>query len=164
MKATDSIRIESLRPEQLQDCPVWQYCNSDEAGETLVRPVRRLPVANLAGRVVGTPVRLRNGLEVWALLGNVDPANPLANSHMLTLSVYQDGRWFTMARYHDYDFAQAGPDALAAFIGLAVDEVFPIRYDVRAWVKGVPEALANELPREPKEKLSRAEIIAMAVP
>jgi len=62
--------IESLKPvgslslTDLQDHPVWQYTNSGGMDETAVRPVKRLPVANLTGKVVGTRVLLADSDEV----------------------------------------------------------------------------------------------------
>lgn len=124
----------------------------------------RLPVATLVGKLVGTEVMLANGESAWALVGNVDPTNVRMTEHFLTLSIERDGRWFTLARYHDIDYAEKGPDALARFLGLPVDAVFPIRYDIRRFVKGEIDALNGTISKEPRERLSRAEIIALAVP
>jgi hypothetical protein len=156
--------IEALDVGDLHAHPVWQYANVDGANEMLVRPIRRLPVARLAGRVVGTQVRLANGTYVWALLGNIDESNARLTEHFLTLSVFQDRRWFTLARYHDFDDSENGPDALSRFLGLPIDEVFPIAYDIRHYVKGDAAALAGLIPKEPRERLARAELIALAVP
>lgn len=156
--------IEALEESDLQAHAVWQYANVDGANETLVRPIRRLPVTRLSGRVVATRVRLANGTCVWGLLGNIDETNPRLTEHFLTLSVLQDKRWFTLARYHDFDHTENGPDALARFLGLPVDEVFPIAYDIRQHVKADPAALAGLIPKEPRERLLRSELIALAVP
>jgi hypothetical protein len=156
--------IEALEVGDLEAHAVWQYANVDGANETLVRPIRRLPVARLAGRVVGTRVRLANGSCVWGLLGNIDESNARLTEHFLTLSVFQDGRWFTLARYHDFDYSENGPGVLARFLGLPINEVFPIAYDIRQHVKGEPAALAGLIPKEPRERLSRSELIALAVP
>lgn len=65
---------------------MWEYLNDNEIGETMVRPVEKLPVETLENGLVGTQVRLANGLEVWGLLGNFDVTNPRANQHIPTLS------------------------------------------------------------------------------
>jgi hypothetical protein len=156
--------IEALDVSDLKAHAVWQYANVDGASETLVRPIKRLPVARLAGRVVGTQVRLANGTCVWALLGNIDESNARLTEHFLTLSVLQDRRWFTLARYHDFDYSENGPDALARFLALRIDEVFPIAYDIRQYVKGDIATLAGLIPKEPRERLGRADLIALAVP
>ena len=149
--------VELLSGADLQAHHVWQYINQDEHGETLVRPVKRVPVATLSGRVVGAEVRLANSACVWALLGNVDVGDARLTGHFLMLSVLRDGRWFALSRYHDFDYAKNGPEALAGFLGLSVDEVFPIAYDIRAYATGEPAALVGIIPKEPSERLSRAE-------
>lgn len=156
--------IEALEVSDLQAHAVWQYANVDGASETLVRPIKRLPVARLTGRIVGTRVQLANGTCIWALLGNIDESNARLTEHFITLSVFQDGRWFTLARYHDFDYSENGPDALARFLGIPIDEAFPIAYDIRQYVKGKTAALASLIPKEPRERLARAELIALAVP
>jgi hypothetical protein len=158
--------IASLQVTDLQAHPVWEYSNREigDGDETFVRPVRRLPVAKLAGKVVGTQVMLANGQRVWALIGNLDPTSARLTEHFLTLSVECDGRWIALARYHDVDYATNGPEALARNLGLASEEVFPIVYDIRQYAKGDPVALCGQILKEPRARLSRSELIAMAVP
>ena len=61
---------------------------------------------------------------------------------IVTLRIHRDGAWFDLARYFDPDPVERGPEALAHFLGLPVDEVFPISFDVREYVEGQPPALA----------------------
>jgi hypothetical protein len=152
--------IESLVTADLEACPVWEF---SKTGETSVRPVQRLPMKNLTGKVVVTQVCLANGKRVWALVGNVDPGNVRVTEHFSTLSVLKDNSWFTLARYHDFDYSERGPEQLAVFLGMPVDEIFPISYDITPYVIGDPEALSGTIAKEPREKLTRAEIIALAV-
>ena len=156
--------VDSLRVLDLETYPVWQYTGREGSDETAVRPVKQVPVASLTEKVVGIQVTLANGRCVWALIGNVDAMNARLTEHFITLSIGRDDRWFTLSRYHDLDYAENGPEALAKFLGLSVDDVFPIAYDIRKYAKGDPAALAGQIRNEPREKLSRAEIIAMAVP
>jgi hypothetical protein len=153
--------VESLTLADLQANPVWKYTNNDEMGETSVRPVKKLPVANLAGKIIGTQVRLSSGLVVWALVGNIDSNNKRLNKHFVTLSLERDGKWFHLARYHDFDFTTRGPEQLAQFLGLPVNDIFPIVYDARKFSQGNPDALTDAIEKEPQEKLSRAEIIKL---
>lgn len=156
--------VENLEVADLQKTAVWQFVNNDAKGETAVRPVIRVPVATLTGKVVATQVHLANGNLVWALLGNIDAQNKRLTEHFLTISITHNGKWFTLARYHDLDYATNGPDAFASFLNLTIDQVFPIHYDIIQYAKGDPAALSGQIPKEPKERLSRAEIIALAVP
>ena len=74
--------IENIKPAEtlmvadFKAHPVWKFLNDDEIGETMARPVEKLPVETLDNRLVGTKVRLANGLEIWGLLGNFDVTNP----------------------------------------------------------------------------------------
>jgi hypothetical protein len=152
---------ESLTVADFRDHPVWEYLNDDEIGETMVQPVEKLPVESLDNRLVGTQVRLANGLQVWGLFGNFDVTNPRATQHFLTLSIERGGKWFYLARYHDIGFPAEGPEALARFLGLHVDDVFPISVDARRYVRGDPKALTAIVLKEPREKLTRAELWAL---
>jgi hypothetical protein len=154
---------ESLTVADFEAHPVWEFLNDDEIGETMVRPVEKLPVESLNNSVIGTQVRLANGLKLWGLFGNFDVTNPRATQHFLALSIERSGKWFHLARYFDFDFTTRGPEALARFLGLSVDDVFPITVDVRRYVQGNPAALTAIVLKEPQERLTRAELAAMAV-
>jgi hypothetical protein len=114
-----SAMIENIKPVELltvtdlEAHPVWEYLNDDEIGETMVRPVEKLPVESLDCKEVGTQVRLANGSQVWATIGNVDVAHPRATQHYLFLSIERGGEWFHLARYFDFDFTTHGPEAFA---------------------------------------------------
>jgi hypothetical protein len=164
---TDRSRpFDTLSVEDFQAFPVWRFTNNDEVhgDETFVRPLKRLPVTNLGGKIVGVQVTLANGRSVWAVIGNVDPANPRLTSHMLSVSLERDGRWFHLARYFDFDFEQRSPHKAAEFLGLSVDEAFPITYDIQKLVKGDAAALAGQIPREPIERLPLEELMALSFP
>lgn len=158
-------RIEEVTAANLARSPVWQFTNDDEmVGELLVGPVTKLPVVKMNGRIVGTEANLATGNKIWIMLGNIDLGNPKLTKHFLTLSVLSRGRWFSMARYHDFDWNKRGPVALADFLELDIDDVFPISYDVSDCCLGDSAATSGVILKEPSEKLSRAEVIALAVP
>jgi len=155
--------VELLSPCELNKYPVWQYLNSDQSGETLVRAVKRIPVSNLGNKVVGDYVTLANGSKLLALLGNIDVNNPQLTEHFLTISVWQADQWFSLSRYHDFDYAEHGPNALARFLNLDIDDIFPISFDIRRFVSGNDAVLVGKILKEPRERLTRAEIIALAI-
>jgi hypothetical protein len=156
--------VESLTIRDLVQHPVWRYADADDRGESIVRPVLKYPVSSLQGKLVGVQVRLPNAARVWAIIGNVDANNARLNEHFVTISLFHTDRWLRLARYHDQDYADSGPPALAQTIGLHVDDLFPIAYDIRQYAKGDAAALAGQILKNPRERLSRAEIIALAVP
>lgn len=160
MKGVSTLNLADLRSQ-----PVWRYRNSDERGETLVAPVKELPVGSLNGCLVASEIQLSCGRKQWSLVGNIDSTNPVLTAHFVTFSIFNDqGERFELARYHDFDFLERGPAKLAAFLGLKLNEVFPIIWDVRPYATGVDAALHGTVTEEPNLRLSRAQIIALAVP
>lgn len=154
---TENIKeVGSLTVEDFQTHPVWEFLN-DEMGETMMQPVEKLPVESLDNRVVGTKVRLANGLQKWARIGGFDVKNPRATQHLLGLSIEHDSRWFNLARYFDFGFSSHSPEALARFLGLHVDDIFPITVDVRRYVRGDLALLTAIVLKEPQERLTRDE-------
>lgn len=156
--------IEDLTDFDLKQYPIWQYVNDDRFGETMVRPVRKFPVVNFSNRVVGDYVNFSNGFKVLGLIGNVDVKNTKLTEHFLTLSILKEGTWYSLPRYHDFDYSERGPSALAEFLGLNVDDIYPISFDIRRFSAGNEAVLAGYIAKEPLCRLSRAEIIALAVP
>ena len=157
-------KIENLKINDLEKFPVWQYANSDSKGETLVEPIKRYPVKSMTGKIIGVEVTFSNGRKNWAIIGNVDSSNSGLTEHFITISLECNGRWFTLARYHDIDYPQNGIDALATLVKMPVDEIFPITYDISPYAIGEKSALVGKILKEPKNKLTRSEIIALAVP
>jgi hypothetical protein len=153
--------VEELTVDDVKAAPVWEFINDDSIGETMVRPVTQLPVENLDQKLAGTIVRLANGTLEWAIIGNVDSRDPRRTEQFLTLSLERDGKWFFLQRYFDVMYAVMGPDALAQFLGLPVDDVFPIAFDLRLYSDGDPAALMGSVLKEPREKLSEEEIMAL---
>ena len=129
-----------------------------------IAPVLKLPCKTLNGRIVGTQVGLAAGTKVWAMLSYIDTENPAFSKHVLTLSIEGNGPWFHLARYHDHDYNQRGPKQLSKWLGKPVNQVFPMTFDIRHVFKGVSAALSGIIENVPREKLTRDEIIAMAVP
>jgi hypothetical protein len=156
--------IERLRPEHLAEHPIWRFTEGDTPDETWIVPLKGTRPTRLSGKIVGTQVHLADGSSVWALLGNLDPNDARMTQHFLTVSIYGANGWFHLARYHDVEVDTQGPTALAAYLGRALDQVFPLKYDVRAVLGGQGEALIGAVAAEPPERLTRAQVIALAVP
>jgi len=156
---------DSLTEEDFAESPVWRFTNSDSPDETQVTPVRRLPVKRVDGCIVGCQIHLANRTVLRGFLGNLDTTSARLTEHFLSLSVFRsDGAVFHLARYHDFDATERSPIALAAFLGLPLEAVFPITYDVSSSVIGSSAVVRGVITAEPRERLTRAEVIALAVP
>jgi hypothetical protein len=161
---TETKDVTEIVPEDFAVSPVWEFTNEDTAEtDTMVRPVLDLPVVNLDFRIVGTRVCLANGQVFWAMLDGIDPESAFRTRHFLSIALYR-GRWFHLARYHDAGLEQFGPPALARFLGLSVEDIFPIAYDIRTLCIGDSNALHGTIESDPVEKLRDDELIRMAVP
>lgn len=151
-----------LTPEDLKVHPVWEYRSGDDdenVSDTIVCPVEDLPVSSLDGRIVGTEATLANGSTAWVILANVRLDDPRVTQHIISVSVLGDDSVFHLSRYWKPDYErQQGPDALAAFLRLSVDAVFPLTYDISEFCKGDLASLRGTVNRQPKERLTREEV------
>lgn len=153
--------IETISVRDIQANSVWKY---GRGGDTSIEPVRKMPCTTLIGRIVGTRVELADGTFAWALLGNIDTDKPEFSKHFMTLSMESCGNWFHLARYHDYDYSVRGPEKLSEWLNKPLEHIFPISYDIQHVFNRESIALKGKIDKEPKEKLTRAEIISMSVP
>jgi hypothetical protein len=162
MKAADE-----LMPSDLTMYRVWEFADDMEAelpDETYMRPVEELPVNSLSGRFASTHVTLANGQRLLALLGNIDLADPVWTEHFLTITIFgPSGQRFDLARYHDVDYGRHGPAALAAFLGLPLEAIFPMRYDLSDIALGHAQCLSRGVPAVPASRLSQDALIELAV-
>ncbi len=153
-----------LTPHDLAAFPVWEYADDEEGlpgrDETWMRPVLSLPVSDLTNRVVAVPVALSAGQTLLAAMSNVNLDDPSDHEHFLVIGLYrQDGEKFVLARYHDHERQQQGPQQLADFLGLSMDAVFPIAYDLSSIAVGQPEHLRGTVEAEPRNPQSRRDLM-----
>jgi hypothetical protein len=159
--------VHELMPSDLANHRVWEFADDMEAelpDETYMRPVEELPVDSLSGRLASAHLTLANGHTLLALLGNIDLDDPVTTEHFLTITVFHSsGERFDLARYHDVDYERYGPAALAAFLGLPLEAVFPIRYDVSDIASGHADCLSRSIPAVPSSRLSQDELIQLSL-
>ena len=94
----------------------------------------------------------------------IPDGSPLLRLSFVVLSLFIGGKWFHLARYHDVGARRHGPRALAAALHRPLGKVFPMRYDLRPYVRSGPSWLEGVVDRSPRNRLTRAEIIALSVP
>jgi hypothetical protein len=123
--------MEELTPDDYLAFPVWEFAlDMEDVDDLAMRPVAKLPVDDLANRLVGTKVHLANGDHLWASLSNIKLDDSAKTRRILAAAFYLNGEWIYLARPQDPNQENYGPAALARKIGLPVDQVFPISYDV----------------------------------
>ena len=153
--------IEGLTVSDIERHGVWAHI-ANRPG--FVRPVSTTPVKNLNGKLFAAHVKTRSGREFWALIGMLDAEDSVKNELFKQLSVYNGEAWFQLSRYFDWDYEKSGPQALASFLRMPLAEVFPIEYDLSSWIEAEDFVLKGKFLEQPEKHLSRAEIIALAVP
>jgi len=159
--------VRELLPSDLTAYRVWEFVDDMEAqlpDETYMRPVEGLPVDSLSGRLASAHPTLANGDRLLALLGNIDLSDPVSTEHFLTITVFSpSGERFDLDRYHDIDYASHDPAALAAFLLLPLEAVFPIRYDVSDIAVGHAKCLRRSIPTVPASRLTKEQLIALSL-
>jgi len=157
--------ISELTQDDLVTHPVWEFLpETEDRAETWLSNVSGLPVDDLAGRLVGTFLRLRSGQAVPAILGNITLQSKRQTEHFLGVTVFRDdGQRFDLARYHDVDADRRGPSALADFLAMSEADIFPMSYDISPVATGLPEVVSGEILSEPKERLTQDELMDLAM-
>jgi hypothetical protein len=155
------IPAESLTEALLRADRVWEFCNDDRMGDTLVRPVKRLPVTDSDCRLFAGEFTLADGSKIYGYLGNLSLRSKDQNQQFLTLSVFVGRGVVHLARYHDVDFARRGPAALAAKLGKVPIDVFPISFDVSDIARGNTDCVRGQIPAESLQKLSQDELMKL---
>lgn len=153
-------QLRDLTSFDFEAYPVWKNDLSDEAsdGELAYVPVENLPVESLKGKIIGVPVKLANGTELWARLSGIRLIDARYTEHHLSMRIEKAGKWFALQRYYDPGYHRANPDALAKFLGMNVDDVFPITYDIRPYVVAGSPAATGVVFKEPRERLSKEDL------
>jgi len=165
MTARRRLRVpaEDLTEVQLRAMPVWEFCNDDEAGETLMEPVQELPISHARRRVVACEFTLADGTKAFGQIGNLSLQREEQNRHFLGISLFVQGKLVHLARYHDAWYATENPAHLAAKLDRKLEAVFPISYDLSAIAEGNPQCVRGTIPQEPIVRLGDDELIRLAL-
>jgi hypothetical protein len=156
-----SVPAEKLTPLHFQKCPVWTFLNNDARGETMVKPLSKLPVRDLDGCLIGTQVTLANGQKVDALIGNIKSRDAKRTQLAITVALFKGAQKFDLDRRFDPDYSRCGPAALSRFLNLTVNEVFPISYDLTEFSEGTIEALKGKIENAPKLVLEPEQLLEL---
>lgn len=95
------------------------------------------------------------------MIGNIDLDSIEKTEAFVGISIIRDGEWFHLARYFDVALDTYGPEKLAEFLGLSIDEVFPISYDIGSLAVGDERALKGSIPAEPDKRFTKEEIMTL---
>lgn len=151
--------VDKLTISDLNRFPVWEFDLANEGlpgrDETWVKPVKDLPVTDLSNRVIGTLTQLASGRSVFCLFDNIELQNQQMTEQFIGLTIIKEnGDRFFLSRYFDSNYDTHGPDALALFLEMPVDDVFPITYDISELVIGIEKVTKGIIQKENPEKLT----------
>ena len=63
------IPVEKLTDRLFAENPVWEFCNDEGAGQTLVHPVSLLPISDAGGRLIACKFLLADQSRLRGYLG-----------------------------------------------------------------------------------------------
>jgi hypothetical protein len=132
-----------LTIQDFKKFPVWEFTARHETigpdGELVVVPITDLPVSSLERRFVGTEVTLANGCRLMAVLLGINLVSAKPISEMI---VYRVDETFMFRRSAP---RASGPEQLAQFLCLRLEDIFPISYDISQLATGDPCAIKGEI-------------------
>lgn len=158
----NAVPLSTLTIAQISMSAVWHYVPSKDGRVWVTAESKRR--LNLKNRVIAVEAKMANGKEIWMLLENVHVDNPVFTQHWLQATFRINGRWWVLARYHDFDSEKRSPLALAKLLKMELLDVFPLSYDIRHLCKSPSQVLLGTIVAEPITRLSRREIILLTVP
>jgi hypothetical protein len=136
--------VTEISTTDLAEHPIWEYCDStNEDGYALV-PLTDLPVDSLDQRIVGTRVTLGNGTMLWAVLSGGDLSLPTFVEEDSGLILYVDDERVSLGSAWERELPGYGAGDLCRKLGLTMEEVFPITFDVSHLVTGDRPALRGQ--------------------
>ncbi len=106
---------------------------------------------------------LANGNCIWTILSNVNLDIPDYNVHMLSVRLDCSGKWFDLGRYFDSDYEDRTPNHFSDLIGLSLDAILPISYDLSPFAIGNKDSLLGEIPVKVKTQLPLSELMKFIV-
>ena len=143
---------DKLTLQDFKKHPVWEFDLDNECrpgrDETGMIPVRKLPVTDLSNRICLAKATMACGREIAAVLGNVDLPNAEETEKYILFSTWtKDKRWVL----HGSDKPRQAAE-LARALGLDLEDVFPIAYDISAFATGPAKIIRSFIGKGEKGK------------
>ena len=156
--------LNEITATELLTAPAWSYTPSKD-GRVWLKPVGSKRLRTFNNRMVTCQFHTPSGEAIWGLVEGIHPDLPLFSKHWRKAYLLRsDGKWFELARYHDYNWSTKGPERCAYFFRSTVHAMFPLRFDISHLSATASSSLVGVFESDPKDRLPRAEIIALAVP
>ena len=167
---------DKLTPSDLEKFPVWTFDLGNEGvsgrDETWMVPVKKLPVTTLSNCGCKANATLACGRKVDAMVWSVDLKSIRQTQQFIAISFWFKTKRWNLSRYYELErpfvdekgFREThAPADLALKLGLEINEVFPISYDLSRYAVGIPETVRGQILVEPIEKLDLKQRIALSL-
>ena len=154
-----------ITPSDLERYPVWVFDLANEGlpgrDETWMVPVENLPVSSLECCGCLANATLACGRKVIASLWNIHLESLSETQQFGRISLWLDDRWWQLSERSFISDSRTLethlPIDLASKLGLELQAVFPISYDISEHVNGPPEITRGKITGVPLA-LSRDEM------
>jgi hypothetical protein len=157
--------LNSLQPDDVKKNRLWEFVPSKD-GELWVKSIASRKTKKFSGRLVSCQVTFANDSRHWALIEGIDIDTPEFSRHNREIRLFVEGcGWFHLAQYFDNEEIKKyrGESVLSEMMGLSVDEIFPIEFDVRELSSVDSSCLSGTFEVNPGWGLSKADVMALLV-
>lgn len=162
---------DKITPEDLAKHPVWTFDLKNEAlpgrDETWMVPVTKLPVSSLNNHGCLANAVLACGKKMTAMLWSIDLTSQRRTEQFIAIAFWLNDRWWHLSQRpflsESGNLESHLPNDLASKLGLDLNEVFPIAYDISQIAIGPSEITQGKILIEPREKLTKSQRMALAL-
>ena len=150
--------VGGLTPRDFAKFPVGEYVLATEwipwRDETWVKPVTHLPVDSLANRLVGTTLSLANRQRFFGVLSNISVRHVRATRQFIGVEIFHERKSYALQRAQSPMIPYLNAAGLADALGLRIEQVFPISYDLSGIAVGDAEIIKGSIEAEIPEELT----------
>lgn len=127
--------VTDVGPKDFERHQVWEYFDKPGVSEVMIRTVAELPIAELSNRVVAALGQLACGKTFWLVFTGLH-ADEATSKVTRDVYVYDSkGKKFRLTnRAEDIGSLPQAIREMEQFVGLAHEQIFPIRYDLNGIV------------------------------
>lgn len=131
----------NLTPKSAETETVWQHLHwPDERGHL---EQCSAPVEHLYGRYFVSQLRTPREESLWTVFFRLDEQDSPSGSAILHYAIYNKKSWLLSNIYQSPE-SDSSPKKLSRFTGIAINDLYPLSYNIRGLVsKGVPAALCS---------------------
>ena len=145
--------IDNITWNSFREYPVWEW-DLEVDDDAALFPIQDYPVSYLEGRIIGVPCYLNNGAIINCVLSAIEIGSPHKTDQFLSLTAMVNETKIQLQRYFDVGASEDPGKVFADNIGIPVDDVFPIKWDVQKYVTKGTRGRSGTITRFPAMRLN----------